>query len=54
MDENMATLAALMAYLMDDEGYARSDILAALDVAEAMIDEYYDELAKEENGRHPS
>jgi hypothetical protein len=25
-----------------------------LDVAEAMIDDYYDELPKEESGRHPS
>jgi hypothetical protein len=54
MDEKMAALVGIMVQLLDREGWTRSDIIAALDVAEAMIDDHYDELAKEESGRHPS
>jgi hypothetical protein len=54
MDEKMAALVRRMVQILDREGWVRCDIIAALDVAEAMIDDYYDELAKEESGRHPS
>ena len=54
MDEKMAALVGIMVHLLDREGWTRSDIIAALDVAEAVIDDHYDALAKEESGRHPS
>lgn len=54
MDEEMAALIRRMAQILDREGWVRCDVIAALVVAEAMIDDHYDELAKDENGRHPS